>query len=206
MDSLNPVYNLAKVAGSTAGVQHKEGHGKGPKPADFGETMRKALGTPLYLYDNNDTLLFIFDGKLMASKYLDINRGTVTRLLTPNTTSNPLAFGYISMVAIANNQKPTMTLEQVTELVLRDRLINPSPRHKGKKRTEAQNLAKSKQLGTPLNVYDVDMKLIASYHSQVAASKALGIARKTITKFVESKKLFRDKYYFQLGQKDTPNK
>ena len=139
-DTLNPEYNHAPIAGSTAGVQHKEGHGKGPKPADFGDRMRKAKGTPVYLYDFNDILLCIFDSMTQASKYRDISRDKVNNLLTDNNPNrSQLGVGYITLIANASNQMPTMTLEQVTELVLRDRLNNPNQHpNKGKKMTEAQ--------------------------------------------------------------------
>jgi len=208
MDSLQSEYNLAKIAGSTAGVQHKEGHGKGKKmPAGFGDTMRKAKGTPVYLYDHNNTLLFIFDSKTQALKCLKTSLATLDDWLENGneaSTKRNLTFGYVSLKAISTNLVPLLTIDKVKELAQLDIINQPTYISRstiGIKRTDAYKLEMAKIKGTPLEVYDANRNLIATYHSIREAAKALGIATTTINRFVESKKLFRGKYYFKLGPK-----
>ena len=175
-------------------------------PAGFGDRMRKAQGTRVYLYDYNGTLLCIFDSMEQAAKCLDISTVKVNGLLTDNNPNrSQLLFGSIALIDNSNNQKPTMTFEQVTELVLRYRTRTPAHFNKGRKMTEAQNLAQAINRGTPIDVYDVNRKLITTHPSIQAAAKALGIDHKTIERYVKSQKLFRGKFYFKLGKKGNPN-
>ena len=74
---------------------------------------------------------------------------------------------------------PSMTLEQVSELVDRYLLINPTTHlNKGKKRTEAHKLEQAILKGkmrSPIYVYDVNWNLIDTHPSQRATAIALGV-------------------------------
>lgn len=76
-----------------------------------------------------------------------------------------------------NNQVPTMTIDQVEDMVERDRITNPSinPNRKGTTRTEASKLEQAKKMGTAIDVYDMNGKLLTTFPSKNAVAKALGV-------------------------------
>lgn len=119
MDSLNPEYNLRPTAESLAGMMYEKSSNRGiKKPEGFGDKLRKAQGTPIYLYDNNHSLLFIFDSLTLAYTTLMIGERRLNSLLNPlKGKTKPLSYGYVSLIAISPNHVPSQTLAQVEQLV-----------------------------------------------------------------------------------------
>lgn len=59
MDTLNPEYNILKVAGSTSGKVYSE---------EYKKNMSKILGKEIFLYSRDYNLLHIFASKKKAAK------------------------------------------------------------------------------------------------------------------------------------------
>ena len=156
---MKPEYNLQQIAGSyNAGRQFDISPGKGvPKPAGFGDKQRKAQGTRVFLYDNKGILLFIFDSKNLAFTTLRIGHKRLDDLLAHVDNTIGLPYAQVSQQEIGLKQGPTMTLEQVQEMVERNSILNPIiSNNKGKKKTEAMKLYQANKQGTPIYVYDKD--------------------------------------------------
>lgn len=182
MDSLNPIYNVAKIAGNTLGFKHSDA---------TKEIMKlRSFKIPLEVYDIESKSSEMFTSIKETGDYLRVSVGSVRSYLDGLEKNENLIFRGKYKILPLNVIRKTRP-EGSTIEVNNSNMVKPSTGF----------LVTDKNKGAPimLKVIDIHNNQDTIYESIKGASEALDCDPKTLSRFVYesngmSGKYFKDKY------------